>query len=106
MAWNDPPSSNYQQISNSTRKFKHRYVPVSNLSQQITQAQYQNQPIQQNYMAPNLTNQAQIVNAQDQYQPNYNQQNIDYQQHHQSSDQFNSSSNNSQQSQIFNIIKN
>lgn len=26
MAWNDPPSFNYQQISGSGRKFKHRYV--------------------------------------------------------------------------------
>lgn len=26
MAWNDPPSFNYQQLSGSNRKFKHRYV--------------------------------------------------------------------------------
>lgn len=40
MAWNDPPSFDYQQISNTGRKFKHRYV-VSDTSKLGQVAQYQ-----------------------------------------------------------------
>lgn len=93
MAWNDPPSSDYQQISNPTRKFKHRYVSVSNLGQYSTQSQYENQPIHQHHTATNSAKQQPISNAQNYNQLNYTQS-FDYQ--HNQPNQFISSSNNSQ----------
>lgn len=46
MAWNDPPSFNYQKISDSGRKFKHRYVSDTKLSQPqaLHQPVYQGSP--------------------------------------------------------------
>lgn len=43
MAWNDPPSFDYQQLPNTGKKFKHRYVnSVTNLGQQ-QQSQFMQQ---------------------------------------------------------------
>lgn len=71
MAWNDPPSFDYQQISGSGRKFKHRYV-----SNDTKLGQQQSQFIlQQHSQQTSLNNQ----------QPPYLQQQApqDHQQHHQ-----------------------
>ena len=50
MAWNDPPSFDYQQVSNSA-KFKHRYVKVGQ-SQQFQSQQIQPQQFQPQQQQP------------------------------------------------------
>lgn len=52
MAWNDPPSFDYQQLSNPGRKFKHRYVLETKLGQPQTQLPVYNQFAPQTSTAP------------------------------------------------------
>lgn len=47
MAWNDPPSFDYQQLSTSGRKFKHRYVLSDTKLGQSQINHYQQQQQQQ-----------------------------------------------------------
>lgn len=60
MAWNDPPSFDYQQLSNPGRKFKHRYVLETKLGQPQTQLpnynQYAPQPSSTPMQVPSYTN--------------------------------------------------
>lgn len=44
MAWNDPPSFDYQQLANSGRKFKHRYVLDSKIGHHQTANHFQQPP--------------------------------------------------------------
>lgn len=71
MAWNDPPSFNYQQLSNSDRKFKHRYVLNSKLGQPELQPQAQMpQTTMMNHYQPQQQPQVQYHHQPDQFQGN------------------------------------
>lgn len=71
MAWNDPPSFNYQQLSShSGRKFKHQYVSDTKIGQPLVQQYRPPQHLAPQMMDLNLTQQPQ----QNHHQPQLQQQ--------------------------------